>query len=179
MVYAGMFAFCLLIVNYRNVLVFANILVQSTVNYLVYINQILRKDFISPISFYFLWYALRSAAPASLCIKNNPTYSASYAKAIPVLIVLKSSLVKPDLVIDILSQSKEIVVRQTQLLISIIRFLRGRDMIHMDLNDQTHCLKGKWILATTSPNHSLIKCCSSGAFSVYFNKFLHLKYFFK
>lgn len=153
----GYLLFCLLIVNCRNVLVFANTLVQSTVNYLVYIDQIPRKDFISPISFPFLWYALQSAAPASLGIKNNPAYSAGYTKAIPVLIVRKSSLVKPDLVIDILSQSKEIVVRQTQLLISIIRFLRGRDMIHMDLNDQTYCLKGKWILATISPNHSLIK----------------------
>lgn len=70
------------------------------------------------------------------------------------------------------------IVRQTQLLISIIGFLRGRYLLHMELNDQTYCLKGKWIMAI-SPNHNLIEYCSSGTFSVYFNKCLHLKYLLK
>lgn len=73
LVYTGISASCLLIVNYRNFLVFANGLVQSAViKYLVYINQIPRKDFFFPISFDFLQYALQSAGTCFTRSKDQP-----------------------------------------------------------------------------------------------------------
>ena len=73
LVHPGTSAFCPLVVNYRNVLIFANALIQSTViNHLVYINQISRKDFISPKTLIFSHVLYKVLAPPLLGSKEQP-----------------------------------------------------------------------------------------------------------
>lgn len=96
-VYTGTSASGLHTNDCRSFLGFANPLVQRTVTrYLVYINQIPRKDFVSPIGFDFLQYALQNAGicftkskeqlcdAIAICLSLQPKHSLAEHAAQPV-----------------------------------------------------------------------------------------------